>query len=97
MGWLQLVFNVFIELLSSGALFASFIVQTNIHEDSVEPGVKGGPAIEIAEMRVGAQKCLLRKVLGFLAIARKIERNSVGFLFVPLHEFLERLVIAASG
>src|SRR5262245_66076903 len=48
-------------------------------------------------MRVGAQKCFLRQILCLLAISLEIERNAIGLLFVPLHKFLESLVIPFSS
>jgi predicted N-formylglutamate amidohydrolase len=48
-------------------------------------------------MRIGAQKCFLREVLGFLPVPSEIERNPIGPLFVPLHKLLESLVIPASS
>src|SRR5262245_3443616 len=97
MAWLHLVFVSLVELLGEGALFSPFVVQANIDENPVEPSIETGPAVEIAQMRVGTQKCFLRQILCFLTISREIERNAIGLLFVPLHKFLESLVIPASS
>src|SRR5262245_35557387 len=97
MAWLHLAFDPLVKLLSGAALFSPFVVQANIHQDSVKPSVETGTAIEIGQMSIGAQKSFLREVLCFLAITREIERDSVGLLFVPFHKFFERLVFPATG
>src|ERR1043166_2082747 len=45
-------------------------------------------------MRVGAQECILGKILRFLPIARKIEGDPKRFLLVPFNQFLESAAIA---
>ena len=45
-------------------------------------------------MRISAQECFLREILGFFSIAGEIEGDSKRFLLMALHKFLERALIA---
>ena len=76
---------------------AALVIQTEVNEDPVKPGIKARSPVKFFEIRKSFQKRLLRQVLGVFAVARKIKGDVIGLLFMAFHEFLERTAVALLG
>jgi len=70
------------------------MVQAQINHDTVEPGVKTRPAVEMLDVGEGAQKGVLRQVFRRLRIAREIESNMKGLFHITPNQNLEVILLA---
>src|SRR5918995_5447659 len=55
------------------ALFAPAIVETNIHQNPIEPRVKARSTVELIDIRIRLQKGVLREVFRLFPVAGKVE------------------------
>src|SRR5262249_29013701 len=91
------LFNALLERFPGDLRLATAIVETQIDQNTVEPSIKTRAPVETVQVAEGLQKCILRKILGLLAVAREIEGDSIRFFFVPLDQDFERLPFALLG
>jgi hypothetical protein len=65
------------------------MVQANVYDQPVEPGIKTRSAVKLFNPREGAQKSFLREVLGFFGVMREVESDPERLLHVFAHENLK--------
>src|SRR5687768_11113328 len=94
MGRFHLTLDIFVELISRAAFGAPFVVQTDVDDDAIKPGIETRPAVELFQVAKRFQERLLRQILGFLAVAGEAKGDMVSLLLMALDELFERPAIS---
>src|SRR5438445_2454513 len=84
----------FRSLIFGTRLAASEVVQTNVGNDAVEPGVKAALEAESVEIAVNLEECFLVNVPGVLGALHEIQRQTEHVAVVAAHQFLESCTAA---
>ena len=79
--------------MRSGASTAE-LHQRFVHRDSDQPGIKLGLHLELRQILVRLQECVLHYVFRVFAVLRNVLRNPENVPVVTPNEFLERADIA---
>src|SRR6185369_910411 len=68
-----------------------------IDRNSYQPGIKLRLALELSQVLVRLQECVLNHVFGILAILRNVLRNAKDVAVVTLHQRFESSYVALTG
>src|SRR5882724_3518256 len=70
------------------------MVQADVYHQAVKPGIKTRSAVKLLDPREGAQKGLLREILGFFNVMREIESDPKCLLHIFPHENLKNFALS---
>jgi len=76
-------------LIFGARLTAAQVVQANVGDDAVEPGVKAALEAETVEIAVDLEECFLVDVAGVLGALHEIQRQAQNVPVEAAHQFLE--------
>ena len=77
----HLILDGLVKLAGGDALGAPLVVETDVDDDAIKPGVETRAAVKVFQVSKRFQERLLRQILGLLAIAGEAKGDMVGLLF----------------
>ena len=87
----------FVERHRAPAVGLPEMIERQVHDDAVQPGEELRASVEAADGAIGAEKGVLRQVVGIRVVADDAKRSRVHTPLVATHERLESLAVTAAS
>jgi hypothetical protein len=83
----------FRRLIFGAAAPAAKLIEANIRDDAINPGIEAAFKTEAVQILINFQESFLVNVAGVFRFVENIEGDSQDVAIVAVHEFLKRLAV----